>query len=165
MFGPGLEGNGFIGTHPDLNDLDDANNLKYSTDFRQVYQTVMTDWLCFPEQQVQNILGGSFDTLPLGFSCSSTRSVSPHYNLPEVQMNSHGNGTFTFSLDLPKNASGQVLIYDLQGKEVAKLYRGLMLRGENQFQLNPVQYGLTPGIYIFVLRAGSSSALRKFMVM
>lgn len=165
MFGPALDGNGFLGTHPDLSDLDNAENLKYSTDFRQVYQTVMTDWLCFPQTEVENVLGESFGSLDLGFSCSSTRSVSSYYDLSEVKMHTHDFDHFTFSVDIPVSAKGQVSIFNIQGQEVAKLFRGLMHSGNNQFELYPRSHNLSPGLYIFVLRLGSSTAKRKFMVM
>ena len=38
---------GFYGERPSLKDLDE-NNLKFTTDFRQVYATVLEDWLAAP---------------------------------------------------------------------------------------------------------------------
>ncbi len=50
---------GLFGTAPSLTDLD-AGDLKYSTDFRRVYATVLEDWLRAPSQAV---LGRKFDKL------------------------------------------------------------------------------------------------------
>jgi uncharacterized protein (DUF1501 family) len=41
--GPSVKG-GVVGKHPSLADLD-ADNLKYHTDFRRVYATLLDDWL------------------------------------------------------------------------------------------------------------------------
>jgi len=71
FFGPALNGNGLVGEHPGLNDLDIIGNLKYKTDFRQLYSTVMKDWLCVDSQAVDEaLLGQSIDKKDLGFDCS-----------------------------------------------------------------------------------------------
>lgn len=58
--GPGVKG-GVVGAHPSLDKLDDGD-LKFHTDFRQVYATLLDGWLGCPSQQ---ILGGKFNPLPL----------------------------------------------------------------------------------------------------
>lgn len=165
LFGPALDGNGFVGTHPDLNDLDNVQNLKYSTDFRQVYQTLMTDWLCFPPTEVADILDTSFSSLDLGFDCSSTKSVSSMYDPGIVEMYTHSPRHFTFEVSVPETFRGEVLIYDLQGKVVARLYRGTLLQGSNKFELRTDKYQMLAGIYVFVLKAGGSRLRKKFVVM
>lgn len=57
VLGNGVQG-GVYGEPPDLNDLDNAGNLKYTTDFRGIYATVLDRWLGAPAAQV---LGGAFD--------------------------------------------------------------------------------------------------------
>ncbi len=48
---------GIYGEPPDLSNLDQTGNLKFTIDFRQVYATVLDRWLGAPSQA---ILGGSF---------------------------------------------------------------------------------------------------------
>lgn len=48
---------GVYGEPPDLNHLDNAGNLTFTTDFRSVYATVLDGWLGAPAQA---ILGGDF---------------------------------------------------------------------------------------------------------
>lgn len=43
IFGGGVKG-GFTGAAPNLTNLDSAGNLKFETDYRQVYATLMRDW-------------------------------------------------------------------------------------------------------------------------
>ena len=52
---------GSVGAHPSFDDLDDGD-LKYHTDFRRVYASLLADWLgCPPEP----IVGKGFERLPL----------------------------------------------------------------------------------------------------
>jgi uncharacterized protein (DUF1501 family) len=54
---------GLAGTMPSLVELDPKHgDLKMSTDFRQVYATVLEDWLGLP---AKSALAGSFERLPL----------------------------------------------------------------------------------------------------
>ncbi len=52
---------GLVGDAPDLSDLE-AGDLKMQTDFRQVYATILDEWLGVDSKAV---LGGTFDTLSL----------------------------------------------------------------------------------------------------
>jgi uncharacterized protein (DUF1501 family) len=59
LIGGGVKG-GLYGQHPDLDRLN-AGNLSFTTDFRQVYATVLERWLGRPSPA---IVGGVFATLP-----------------------------------------------------------------------------------------------------
>lgn len=52
---------GLVGDHPSLEDLDDGD-LKFHTDFRRVYASLLTDWLGIPAEP---ILGPGFESLGL----------------------------------------------------------------------------------------------------
>ncbi|MDF1841728.1 MAG: DUF1501 domain-containing protein [Rubripirellula sp.] len=52
---------GLVGRHPSLTDLDQGD-LKYHTDFRQVYAAVIEDWL---EADSSPVLGGDYEALEL----------------------------------------------------------------------------------------------------
>ena len=52
---------GLLGKHPSLTDLD-SGDLKFNTDFRSVYATVLQNWLDTPSKP---ILGSQFPTLPV----------------------------------------------------------------------------------------------------
>lgn len=60
LAGPAVKG-GLVGKHPSLSDLTDGD-LKFHTDFRQVYATLLDQWLGCNSAQV---LGGKFEHLPL----------------------------------------------------------------------------------------------------
>jgi uncharacterized protein (DUF1501 family) len=60
VVGPGVKA-GPVGKHPSLTDLTDGD-LKYHTDFRRVYATLLDGWLGCDSRAV---LGGKFDPVPL----------------------------------------------------------------------------------------------------
>ncbi len=55
---------GLLGTHPSLIDLD-AGDLKYTTDFRTCYASVLNQWLDCDPKTVATILGGNWEAPPL----------------------------------------------------------------------------------------------------
>jgi uncharacterized protein (DUF1501 family) len=57
----GKQEKGLVNSLPDLTDLDN-NDLKFSVDFRRVYQMVLEKWL---QADAKTILGGNFDSLNL----------------------------------------------------------------------------------------------------
>src|SRR6202048_1546201 len=59
LIGGGVKG-GLYGQHPDLGRLN-AGNLTFTTDFRNVYATVLERWLGRPSAQ---IVGGTFSPVP-----------------------------------------------------------------------------------------------------
>jgi uncharacterized protein (DUF1501 family) len=62
LAGPGVKP-GLVGATPNLLDLDPKHgDLKMSVDFRQVYATVLQDWLNLP---AKTVLAGDFERLPL----------------------------------------------------------------------------------------------------
>ena len=54
---------GHYGIAPKLTDLTEGGNLKHTVDFRQVYATVIKDWL--RHNNTDSILKGAFSTLPI----------------------------------------------------------------------------------------------------
>jgi uncharacterized protein (DUF1501 family) len=56
---------GILGDQPTLTDLDQNGNLKFHTDFRQVYSSMLQQWLGLGPQETEDILGGSYAPLPL----------------------------------------------------------------------------------------------------
>jgi uncharacterized protein (DUF1501 family) len=53
---------GLYGEPPSLTSTIDSGNLKYTVDFRSVYQTMIRDWL---QADPSSVLGGSFAEMPL----------------------------------------------------------------------------------------------------
>ncbi len=54
---------GHYGVAPSLADLDEGGNLRFTTDFRRVYATVIEGWLGHRDSRA--VLGGGFETFPV----------------------------------------------------------------------------------------------------
>ncbi len=54
---------GHYGRAPSLTELDEGDNLVYTTDFRRVYATVIDGWLGY--RNTDQLLSGKFDTFPV----------------------------------------------------------------------------------------------------
>jgi uncharacterized protein (DUF1501 family) len=62
VFGSAVKG-GVYGDHPSLRPADlDQGDLRFHTDFRNVYATILGNWL---KADANKILGANFKTLPL----------------------------------------------------------------------------------------------------
>jgi uncharacterized protein (DUF1501 family) len=54
---------GHYGSAPSLNDLDEGGNLRFTTDFRRVYASLIEGWLGHPDSKT--LLGGDFERFSL----------------------------------------------------------------------------------------------------
>ncbi|NKQ39205.1 MAG: DUF1501 domain-containing protein, partial [Methanosarcinales archaeon] len=83
LFGEGLEGNGFIGTHPDLSDLNEDENLNFTTDFRSIYAAILEDWLCIDTAIVNETLLANYSRADLGAVCNGTVGIEDYNNFSQ----------------------------------------------------------------------------------
>ncbi len=167
LFGGGLEENGFVGNPPDLQDLDVIGNLKFDVDFRQIYATVLENWLCIDPGLVNQIMGKSFERLPgLGLKCSPITSTHDLFTQvgPSLKVVRTGE-QFRITFDLPKAMNIQLSLFDLSGKRIRQLENGYFSAGKHQVDFYPSKTNMIPGQYIFTLQSSSgvrSKALSYF---
>ena len=142
MFGKGLNGNGFVGDNPDLNDLDVVGNLKFQTDFRSVYATVLESWLCLDPLVVDDILGQSHDRiLNLGLACSATAVHDLNY-IPSIvhEARYRNDGTILVYYEIPNNMKVTVEIWSILGQKMSTLFEGTRQAGQYQ-EIFHLKYG------------------------
>lgn len=102
-----------IGKNPNLSDLDN-NNIKMQTDFRQVYTTLLSDWLAEGSDTVSTVMGDNFKTVPIFQQLvtavtepTPTFSIYPNPATNEVRIESDAFGNGVASIRL-LDAVGQV---------------------------------------------------------
>ncbi len=166
LFGPGLQGNGFIGNHPSLTTLDGNGNLVYNVDFREVYATVMQEWLCISPTVVnQALLGQNYNTIDLGFACSAL-SVD-EFDLAEgfthlVQMSE--NNTF-IKIKNPNTQHIDIKLYDIIGREIATLKNEVLFPGDYDIDVKKeAQTRLSTGQYIYRISVGNKNYSRSIIL-
>lgn len=166
LFGPALDDNGFVGTHPSLSSLDQNGNLIPGIDFRQIYATVMQEWLCIDGNTVnQALLGQTFDLINLGISCEtlsindtplqSTFSHLPIYNNNDVSIRITNRST----------QHTVVKLYNILGQEVATLANEILFEGTHNINVKQTAgRRLQTGQYIYRISVGNSHYSRSIIV-
>ncbi len=165
FFGEGLNGNGFIGDKPDLQNVDPIGNLTHSIDYRQLYATVLERWLCVDPMVIDGVLGEPYDRIEMGLDCIETSNQQPVSNMLAFRHEAryHQNGKIVIHYNLPAEMHVNVTIFDLLGKPVQTLQNGYQMKGEHQTGFLPPNRRIINGVYVYRIQAGGrvfSSTIR-----
>lgn len=165
LFGEGLNGNGVLGENPDLHNLDPVGNLLHSVDFRQIYATILENWLCLETDLVDNIMGQSFERMPeLGIDCMAT-SVAAVPRLDLKHWASYQEGQIMIHYTLPESMPVTVQIFNILGQPVETLYNGHQMAGQHQHAFRTSFARIAGGHYIYSIRSGNQVFSQKIQVM
>ena len=157
LFGAGLNGNGFVGAHPDIDASawDNNNNLVPSTDFRDVYASVLTDWFCLDPSIVNTILlNDTYQTLNLGFNCQGLNTS----DFANVSRFSHvatyrDNRTF-IEINMQNSAHVEVKLINILGQEMVTLCNEILTPGNHIIDVKArAKTRLAYGQYIYRINA------------
>lgn len=182
FFGPSLNGSGIVGEYPDLEDLDRNKNLKNTTDFRSLYASVLSQWLCIDEAQVDRALAGGYETLDLGFSCQKEPTPTP---IPIPTPNSRPENPTVETLqgfsDKPiydafnnpsivlrvnKAMHIDIQLYNILGQRVGTLKNSFMTEGSYIINVGQsIQNGTLPqGEYIYRISTNTSASSKIIII-
>lgn len=156
LFGAGLNGNGLLGGLTNLGDLDINNNLQYHTDFRQVYATIMEQWLCIGSDTVDSVLGQPFDRLyDLGVECGEFVGA-PIQTAPNIEHRALylGQGQLQIEYTLAAAATVKVEVINMLGQPVATVFSGYQGAGRQSFTHNMGSRYLPVGQYLYRILVG-----------
>ena len=162
LFGEGLNGNGFVGENPNLTDVDEVGNLKSNIDFRQIYATILEDWLCVDRTTVDAVLGAGYTRLPeLGLTCNITTSLDNSVNNRLSHKAIYQSDGILIEYELNTGATVKIDVANILGQQIKTVFRGVQAPGKYQvaFPTN-----LAKGIYVYTIRAGVQQVSRKVLV-
>ena len=166
LFGPGVNGSGFVGAHPDLSVWDSNDNLIPTTDFRNVYSSVLTDWFCLDPSVVNTILlNQNYDTLDLGLNCQalSTSDFSDVSSLSHVAV--YQNNRTYIELQMPVAAHVDIKLYDILGKEIGTLKNEVLFSGRHTIDVRAAINGrLSYGQYIYRIALGGQFYSKSILI-
>ena len=175
FFGAGLNGSAFVGDHPSLDSPNSRGNLEYTMDFRDLYATVLAEWLCVDIPLVeQHLLGHAYNPVNLGFNCSGVDFPDIAYSddppTPPTQGGGMDGETPTDAMidaivhkpyypadnnpyihvEMPFSAHIDVTLYNILGQKVATLFNEMVFEGSLEIDVR----GRTPqhlatGKYIY----------------
>ena len=163
LFGKGLNGNGQTGGLPDLNDVDDGFNLKHNVDFRSIYATVLSNWLCIAPDVVDQVMGGSFERMEdLGLYCQGATSTQAPGRAERLNMTAYlSGGEMIVDYTLANAASVGIHFFDVAGRKLSSPFQGRQAAGaqSQRFSLNNI--GWASGVYIVSLEVNGTMYSRK----
>lgn len=166
LFGPALEGNGFVNEHPDLSEWDNNDNLIPSTDFRDVYSSVLTDWFCLDPSVLDLILNNeTYENLDLGFNCEGLNTtdftdVTRFFHVPTYQ-----NDRTYIEMQMPVTGHVDVKLYDILGKEIATLKNEVLFPGMHKIDVKQAaNTRLSYGQYIYRIGTGGQFYSKSILI-
>jgi len=157
LFGAGLNGSGFIGDLPDLNNVDEVGNLNFSTDFRSVYASVLEHWLCIDSAKVDSIMGQSFNRLNnLGLQCSDQTTAIEDLFQSTLKHEARytPDGTIQIHYQLKEGNPVQLQVFNILGQPIATLVNTYQSAGVYQAVFQSQQRYLPRGQYVYRLQVG-----------
>lgn len=164
-FGRALNGNGSLGQYPLLTDLDVYGNLKYNIDFRHIYATLFTEWLCLDDPDSNDILMHDFGApLAFGFDCLPTSSVTK-VNKPAFEhMATYGNGDVFVQYRLPSDNLVMTELVSMTGHSVILERPTQKPAGSYQVPVKSKLRNLQPGAYAYRIRLRGMEYSGKLLV-
>ncbi|WP_445386092.1 DUF1501 domain-containing protein [Robiginitalea sp. IMCC44478] len=190
FFGSGLEGSAFVGEHPSLEDPNSRGNLEYTMDFRDLYATVLAEWLCVPIPLVeQHLLGHPYNPVNLGFNCSGadfpdiaysddpptppTYPDDPNAAPPtQEELDAIVHRPFYpteenpfIHVELPFSGHVDITLFNILGQKVATLYNEMMFEGSLDLDVRArVPRHLATGKYIYRIDVQDRRLAKSIMV-
>jgi uncharacterized protein (DUF1501 family) len=164
LFGPALNGSSFVGDHPSLSTLDKQGNMANSTDFRSVYATLLTDWLCADSDLISKaMIGVEYNLLGLGLGCNGEQFLKLT-NDPILPLHAavySGNDIDLF-LNINKSSQVEIVVYDLLGRKVGTVFKNTLTSGKHNLPLRVDPYNKLPsGQYFYKIEVDASSTYSK----
>jgi len=155
LFGEGLNGNGSLGGLPDLQEVDQNGNLVFTTDFRQIYATVLEQWLCIDPNLVDQVMGETFERLNgLELTCSPTSTWAPQATTTNINLQAYYHaGQLHISYDLDEASPVDITLYNMLGQPMKKLQKGYQLHGHHAYNIPLSDIGWAAGAYVCTVRA------------
>ena len=175
LFGPALKGNGFIGQHPDLRALNKKGNMANSNDFRAVYASVLTNWLCADAVDVSNAISGpNPELLGLGLGCDefsfSCDPILPLHMTDDPLLPLHAavnadQGVILY-LTINESADVEVNVFDVLGRKVGNTISSRLNSGKHNLSLiDAASQSFPSGQYFYKITTnGDKTYSKSFLV-
>ena len=155
LFGPGLDGEDFVGTKSDLQNPDEFGNLQFSTDFREIYATVLEHWLCVDSALVNQVMGKAFNRIDgLLQPCGAVTAVDRAFEVEnKVQHKAlyNDNGDILIQYQLVQGATVHLDIISMGGTVVTSLVSSYQPSGQHSSLFSPGRHSIASGSYIYRL--------------
>ena len=139
-----------------------------TTDFRSVYATILSDWLCADTNYINNsVIGAEFNLLGLGLGCNGVENLQLTNDpiLPlHAAVNDDQGASLYISINEPSNV--EVAIFDILGRRVGSAYNKQLSSGRHTLPLRSIKETRLPlGQYFYKIRVNNDKIYsRSFLV-
>jgi uncharacterized protein (DUF1501 family) len=166
LFGPGLNGSGFVGTHPDLLTWDNNDNLIPSTDFRSVYSSVLTNWFCLDPSVIDLILlNENYDNLDLGIECETLSNTDFDNVSTFIHAPVYKNNRVYIEMNMTNTSHVDLKLYDIMGREIGTLKNEVLFPGNHSVDVKAaLGSGLSYGQYIYRISVGGQFYSKSLLI-
>jgi len=151
FFGGELGANHITGNLPNLQDPDVYGNLKTEYDFRQLYATVLENWLGVDGALVDDVIGGSFDRVEdLIYQCGVNTSTQNRLaNQIEHHVRYGNDGRIEIVYTLKGTSNVKVDLFDIAGRYVSTLSSGNQSEGQHFLPMEGISRNLPAAQYVY----------------
>ena len=188
FFGSGLKGSAFVGEHPTLDNPDGRGNLEYTMDFRDLYATVMAEWLCIPIPLVEeHLLDHPYAPVNLGFNCSGVDFPDIVYSDGEPNLPTQPDPndpvapelldaivhkpfyptdeTPHIYLEMPFSGHVDIQLFNILGQNVGTVFNEIVFEGSREINIREqLPSYISSGKYIYRIQVKNRKMSKSIMV-
>jgi uncharacterized protein (DUF1501 family) len=164
LFGGGI-GNGFVGQYQDMSNPNPVGDPEFSVDFRNIYATVLEDWLGNPPELTQYVLGqpttkinGLVPAWPPNLGDNGKCALLGHNAHPVMF------GAFEIKFSITQGSAVRLQLLDNAGHVLRSLIDEFMPKGSHTFLFRPADWIIAPGTYQYRLRAAGQVFQRTIRI-
>jgi uncharacterized protein (DUF1501 family) len=163
IFGPQLKQRVF-GNPPNLSAIDDGN-LKHEFDYRQIYTSLLVDWMGTSPEVIDDVRWSDFvdSRLDLFYTPDGIGEGKGFAEIGEVAVYPNPAREKTnVKFVLTKQGPVELSVYDLNGRRVRNIFNGQKQIGVHLFPVSLI--GLRPGYYLIRLKSGIKVQSKKLVI-
>lgn len=165
LWGDELNGNGAIGTAPNLSAPTTTGNIPFATDFRSIYATLLQDWFCLDPLLTDAIMGASFARISgMVNACQPSTDTGDMAVLLGHQPNLTQTGHILLKYAMRNKGNIRLQILNTAGRPVVTLLDEFKEIGSYVYDFVPTTYHLPVGEYIYQLEAGGKQYSRPLRI-
>ena len=155
LFGESI-GQGFHGTAPDLESVDQYGDPEFSVDFRQAYATVLKDWMCVDPEVIKHSLGNTDFPFLTGLLPTSNPPSGANDAAALLGHNPVPNepGTIQIKYAMKTRGTVRIQVTDPAGHLLRTLLSDFRERGSYTLNFKPAMLFLPAGEYVYRLETG-----------
>ncbi|MEE9350444.1 MAG: DUF1501 domain-containing protein [Flavobacteriaceae bacterium] len=157
LFGEGLNGNGFVGNHPNLSNLDSNGNLQYTTDYRNVYATILEDWLCIDPAVVDSSMLNNYTRSNLGIVCTTASTTNFNIKAALNHRAIYKDDSVFVEFHLAGAMHVKIELFNMLGQQISIIHNERYLLGKYTIDLNPLRKRMAAGKYIYRIIANGEA--------